>query len=142
LIKIRVDMISDRPHAMTNYQLQGTDGCYESSRGGPVDRGKIWFRKLSSALQWHDLDELCSIEELSGKYLPEIWLHPPEGAKKAGHGGGDFFEVLDWINAIQGKAPCPIGIHQAMDMSLPGLLSQQSIREGGRWLDVPDSRTW
>ena len=32
LVKIRVDMLSDRPHAMTNYQLQGTDGCYESSR--------------------------------------------------------------------------------------------------------------
>ena len=29
-----------------------------------------------------------------------------------------------------------------MDMTLPGLLSQQSIEEGGSWLDVPDSRDW
>ena len=32
LVKIRVDMLSDRPHSMMNFQLQGTDGCYESRR--------------------------------------------------------------------------------------------------------------
>ncbi len=29
-----------------------------------------------------------------------------------------------------------------MDMTLPGLISQQSILEDGRWLDVPESRDW
>lgn len=142
LIKIRVDMLSDRPHAMTNYQLQGTDGSYESGRGGPVDRGKIWLRSLSHEIQWHDAESLTQIDSLAQKYLPEIWQDPPEAAKRAGHGGGDYFEVLDWINAIFGKKPCPIGIHEAMDMTLPGLISQQSILEEGRWLEVPDSRSW
>jgi predicted dehydrogenase len=142
LIKIRVDMISDRPHAMTNYQLQGTDGCYESSRGGPVDKGKIWLKELSEKIVWHDLESLMNIDELMEKYMPEIWLNPPEAAKKAGHGGGDFFEILDFVNAIEGKAPCPIGIHEAMDMTLPGLISQQSIKNDGRWIEVPDSRKW
>ncbi len=142
LIKIRVDMVSDRPHAMTNYQLQGTDGVYESSRGGPCDRGKIWLRALSGEIRWHDLDALLALDELADKYLPEMWRRPPPEALRAGHGGGDYFEVLDFINAIQGKAPCPIGIHQAMDMTLPGLVSQQSIAEGGKWLPVPDSREW
>jgi len=31
-VKIRLDMLSNRPHHMTNYQLQGADGCYESAR--------------------------------------------------------------------------------------------------------------
>jgi hypothetical protein len=35
-----------------------------------------------------------------------------------------------------------LGIDAAMDMTLPGLLSQQSIEQGGTWLDVPDSRDW
>ena len=41
LIKIRVDMLSNRPHAMTNYSLQGVDGCYESARSGlePIKSG-------------------------------------------------------------------------------------------------------
>lgn len=142
LIKIRVDMISDRPHACTNYQLQGTLGSYESSRGGPVDRGKIWLKELSKDIKWHDMDSFMNMDAMMEKYMPEIWLNPPEEAKKAGHGGGDFFEILDFVNAIEGKALCPIGIHEAMDMTLPGLISQQSIQEEGRWIDVPDSREW
>jgi len=43
---------------------------------------------------------------------------------------------------VQGKCPNPIDIHAAMDMTLPGLISQQSIKEDGRWIDVPDSREW
>jgi mycothiol synthase len=74
--------------------------------------------------------------------MPEIWRNPPKEALKAGHGGGDYFEVLDFLNAVRGTAPCPVGIHEAMDMTLPGLVSQQSILEGGRWLTVPDSREW
>jgi hypothetical protein len=29
-----------------------------------------------------------------------------------------------------------------MDMTLPGLVSQQSILQGSAWLPVPDSRAW
>ena len=142
LIKIRVDMLSDRPHAMTNYQLQGTDGAFESSRGGPTDRDKIWLRALSQEMKWLDLEALSQIGPMAERYLPEMWRNPPEAALKAGHGGGDFFEVLDFVRSIRGEAPCPIGIHEAMDMTLPGLVSQDSIRQNGAWLEVPDSRTW
>jgi predicted dehydrogenase/RimJ/RimL family protein N-acetyltransferase len=142
LIKIRVDMLSDRPHAMTNYQLQGTEGCYESSRGGPIDRGRIWLRALSREIRWHDLETLLGVDDLAARYLPECWRHPPGEAIRAGHGGGDWFEVHDWIQAVTGKAPCPVGIHEAMDMTLPGLISQQSVSQEGAWLDVPDSRAW
>ena len=136
LIKIRVDMLSDRPHAMTNYQLQGTDGCYESARS-PWEPNKIWLRALSD-----DANTWMKLEELEPEYLPEMWRNPPEAALRAGHGGGDYFEVLDFLNSILHGTPCPIGIHEAMDMTLPGLMSQESVANGAVWLDVPDSRTW
>jgi predicted dehydrogenase/GNAT superfamily N-acetyltransferase len=136
LVKIRVDMVSDRPHAMTNYQLQGTDGCYESSRGGPVDADKIWLRSLSAELAWHDL------EPVAQRYLPEEWLVPPEEALVSGHMGGDYFEVREFVRAIRGESPPLVGIHEAMDMTLPGLISQQSIARRSEWLPVPDSRNW
>ncbi|MCD6415792.1 MAG: GNAT family N-acetyltransferase [Planctomycetes bacterium] len=142
LIKVRLDMISDRPHAMTNYQLQGTDGVYESARGGPGEDGKLWLRALSDEVKWHALEQVISANSLGGRYLPERWLNPPEAARKAGHGGGDYYEVEDFLRAIRGEAPCPIGIHEAMDMTLPGLVSQESIRRYGIWLEVPDSRQW
>ena len=61
---------------------------------------------------------------------------------KAGHGGGDYFEILDFVNSVTGAKPCPIGIHEAMDMTLPGLMSQESIINDGAWMEVPDSRDW
>ncbi|OPZ30844.1 MAG: Alpha-N-acetylgalactosaminidase [Lentisphaerae bacterium ADurb.BinA184] len=136
LVKIRVDMLSDRPHAMTNYQLQGTDGAYESARAhGEANR--IWLRaRAKDANTWMNLDEL------SDEFLPDFWKENLERGKAAGHGGGDFFEVLDFVDAIEGRRPNPIGIHEAMDMTLPGLISQQSVLEGNRWIEVPDSRTW
>ncbi len=142
LIKIRVDMLSNRPHSMTNYSLQGTDGCYESERGGPSERGKIWLRALSEKKEWTDFESLLTVDELARRYVPEGWRHPPQEALAAGHGGGDYFEILDFMNACTGKSPCPIGIHEAMDMTLPGLVSQQSVLQGGAWLPVPDSRDW
>jgi predicted dehydrogenase len=135
LVKIRVDMLSDRPHAMTNYQLQGTDGCYESSRAwGDPDR--IWLRSRSTSQGW------TGLEDLAAEFLPERWRLHGDAAAKAGHGGGDFFEILDFADAIQGLRPAPIGIHEAMDMTLPGLVSQASIARNGAWLPVPDSRIW
>lgn len=136
LIKIRVDMLSERPHAMTNYALQGTKGAYESARSRG-EHHRIWLAGLCEDKNaWKDLTDL------EAEYMPEMWRNPPEAALKAGHGGGDFFEVLDFVNAVTGKTPCPIGIHEAMDMTLPGLISQASISNNGTWLDVPDSRAW
>ena len=136
LVKIRVDMLSDRPHSMMNFQLQGTDGCYESRRA-QAEKDRIWLRSRSpDASTWLDL------EEVAGSFLPEAWRVHGELARKAGHGGGDLLEILDWVNAIRSGTPPRIGIHEAMDMTIPGLISQQSIAADGRWLPVPDSREW
>ena len=135
-------MLSDRPHAMTNYQLQGTDGAYESSRNGPGDVPKLWLRALSDDPQWFDVHTLLALDDFREKYLPAFWRDASPEAWRAGHGGGDYFQIRDFLRAIRGEASCPIGIHDALDMTLPGLVSQQSIRQGGAWLDVPDSREW
>jgi predicted dehydrogenase len=136
LIRVRLDMLSKRPHAMTNYTLQGTKGAYESPRR--VGEGHwVWVEgRCSSANEWRPLDDFAD------EFLPDFWRNPPPAALKAGHGGGDYFEVVDFIDAVLGRKPAPIGVHAALDMTLPGLISQESIRRGGEWLEVPDSRTW
>ncbi len=137
LIKIRVDMLSERPHPMTVYcALQGTRGCYESARS-PQERPKVWLADLSPEVNaWMDL---AGLEQ---EYMPAMWRDPPEAASRAGHGGGDYLQVLDFVRSIVDREPCPIGIHEAMDMTLPGLVSQASIAAGGAWMEVPDSRSW
>ena len=135
LVQIRVDMLSDRPHNMVHYALQGTDGCYESTDGHQAIP-KIWLRARSSEPRWEPL------ENLEEEYLPDFWKHPPEEALKAGHGGGDYWEVQDFVSAILEDREPPINIDRAMDMTLPGLASQQSIAQGSTWVAVPDSRNW
>jgi predicted dehydrogenase/GNAT superfamily N-acetyltransferase len=148
LVKIRVDMLSDRPHNMTRYVLQGTRGAYESHRR-EKESHLVFLRSRHSEdvlnTDSHEFDPDDAWEELDvleDKFLPDWYRDHQDVALKAGHGGGDYFEILDFIDAIEGKRPCPVGIHEALDMTLPGLVSQQSILQGGEWLPVPDSRTW
>ena len=134
LIRIRVDMLSKRPHAMANYALQGTKGAYESARR-PGEGNWVWIEGYCQ-----DPNQWMPLEAFEEAFLPDMWRDPPRQALVAGHGGSDYFEVMDFVDAIQGKRSPAIGIHEAMDMTLPGLVSQESIRRGGEWLPVPDSR--
>ena len=135
LASIRVDMLSDRPHNMVHYALQGTDGSYEATDGYQA-KPKVWLRCRSEQPEWE------SLEELEEEYLPDFWKNPPAEALAAGHGGSDYWEVQDFVSAIIENREPPIGIHQAMDMTLPGLVSQESIAQGSTWVAVPDSRNW
>jgi predicted dehydrogenase len=136
LVKIRVDMLSERPPVTTTFQLQGTEGCFESARG-PGEKHRIWLASRSADPHtWLDLDELDE------EFLPPAWRAAGEAAKEAGHGGSDFFVIQEFVDALQGNRPPEIGVHEAMDMTLPGLFSQQSIQNDGTWIEVPDSRLW
>ena len=129
-------MVSDRPQVTCTYQLQGTKGVFESRRRGD-EQHRIWLEDLCD-----EKEKWLNLSDLEAEYMPEMWRNPSEEALAGGHGGSDYFEVLDFVNGATGKCPCPIGIHEAMDMTMPGLVSQQSILEQGAWLDVPDSRDW
>jgi mycothiol synthase len=126
---------------MQNYMLQGTQGSYESSRADG-DPGRIWLSSLSSEPKWFDPNALMADESMGGRALPPRWWRPSEQALRAGHGGGDYFVLEDFLAACRGERPVPIGILEAMDMTLPGLVSQQSVLEGGRFIAVPDARAW
>jgi mycothiol synthase len=62
--------------------------------------------------------------------------------KSRNPGGGDYMIIRDFLQLVRNNTPCRSGIHEAMDMTLPGLVSQQSVLRGGAWLEVPDSRNW
>lgn len=135
LISIRCDMLSPRPHNMTHYALQGTRGAYQSGRF-PGEADLVWLEGRSPGPEaWEPLDAYAA-------YLPDHWRTPPPEALAAGHGGGDYFIVRDWIAAIRRDAPPPIDVYRGLDFTLPGLISEQSIAQGGLPLPVPDPRDW
>ncbi len=136
IVKVRCDLISHRPSITASWQLQGTEGCYESGRA-PGEKNRIWLKsRCPDQNTWLDLAEL---EE---EFLPAIWREAGGAVNLGGHGGSDLFTIIEFVDAIRENRPPDIGIHKAMDMTLPGLVSQQSIAHDGEWMNVPDSRQW
>jgi predicted dehydrogenase len=132
-INIRLDMLSDRPHNLAYYSLQGTKGCYEAPRGFG-DNHKIWLADYSDGTEWR------SLWDFEEEFMPDIWRNPPEEALRAGHGGGDYFEVRGFADSIINDTKPPIDVYEALDMTVPGLVSEASINQGGMPLPVPDFR--
>lgn len=135
LIKIRLDCLSERPHNMSYYSLQGTKGCYEAPRG-LGDEHKIWLKDMdkdTDHAQWRPLKDFY-------EHMPYRYRNATEEQKNAGHWGGDFFIVQDFVNAItQGEKPA-IDVYEACEWTAVGLLSELSVMNGGRAMDMPDFR--
>ncbi len=135
LVKVRFDMLSNRPHNLAYYSLQGTKGCYEAPRGFGDDH-KIWLADVEpDPNRWHALKEF-------EHHLPETWRDPPPEALKTGHWGSDYFEVRDFVDAILHDTDPPIDVYRALDFTVPGLISEQSIARGGAPCAVPDFREY
>lgn len=133
LVEARVDMVSDRPHALDRYELQGTDGAYECARAG---EGRVWLRELDPEPRWRPLAEAFEAVRAARGLAP---LDPvPDGV---GHGGGDYFVLRDFVEAVRGERDPATDVHRALDMTLPGLVSTRAL-ETESWVDVPDSRGW
>ena len=134
LIKIRLDMLSNRPHLPSYYSLQGTLGVYEAARS-PGQPGQVWLGASEDGAErkWQPVTEFY-------EYLPEDWRNPPPEALAAGHGGGDYFVARDFVRACLGEAAPSCGIYDALAWTACDILSEVSITNGGTPLRVPDFR--
>lgn len=137
LAKIRVDCLSRRPRSGERFQLQGTRGVYESSRG-MGDESMVWFDRFGDKDMfqnglWHPLSEFDHM-------LPERYKRATEEQLKAGHDGGDFFVVKDFIDSIiTGEKPA-MDVYKACEWTAVGLLSELSAMNGGRPVKMPNFR--
>nr|AGS53455.1 putative oxidoreductase protein [uncultured bacterium contig00027] len=135
LIRLRVDCVSKRPHSMYNYTLQGTKGAYES----PRTKGEhmVYIAKEGSNpdnAQWEPLSNY-------NEYLPERCRNTAEHIVKSGHGGGDYFIVQDFLDAVKGKIKPAVDVYEACEWTAVGLLSALSVANRGRAMDMPDFRS-
>lgn len=136
LIKIRVDCMSPRPHNMSYYSLQGTLGSYEAPRGLGDDH-KVYLTSMSESekgTKWHPLSEFYD------DYLPERFKNATEEQKAAGHWGGDFFLVDDFLDSVLHGAKPAIDVYQACEWTAVGLLSELSVTNNGRMMEMPKFR--
>lgn len=130
LLKLRFDLLSNRPDLHAYYALQGTEGAYEAARSERSE-AIVHIRGRSAPNVWEPL-------EAYSEFLPERYRNPPES--DAGHWGSDVWPIRDFIDAIVTGTTPRVDIYRSLDMTLPGLASEQSINQGGAWIHVPNPR--
>jgi predicted dehydrogenase len=131
LLKVRFDLLSNRPHLMDYYSLQGTLGAYESARVAG-QAGWVYFEGKSPSVTWEPLESYVD------EFLPAQYRQPdPE----AGHWGADTWPVQAFVEAVATDERPEIDVYAALDMTLPGIASEASFYQGGAWVAVPNPRT-
>jgi hypothetical protein len=126
VIKILCGFSVAREPSFHTYTVYGTRGCLEKPRN--ADETLAFFS---------DVPELAGMIRMP---LPATHRRAPGYATLGGHGTSEYFMVNAWVDAIQGRAPCPIDIDTALDYTVPGLCAHLSAEEGGRPVAIPDYR--
>lgn len=132
LLKLRLDMVSNRPHSI-RYELQGVLGAFESDHSHRVWIGDNRSVHWDDAEQrrWQDLDTYADL-------LPDSLREDMKSAEQHGHGGGDFLVGRRFAQTLTQGVPPEIGKFEGVEWTMVGLLSQQSILQGGMSLSMPD----
>lgn len=110
------------------YSIYGTKGCVESTR--PPASADHSFAYLESIPRLPNLITLPFGQNVA----------VPAAAMAGGHGSLEYLMISDFMRAIRNDTPSPIGIYEALDMSLPGLCAYESALKGGQPVPVPDWR--
>ena len=136
LVKLRVDCMSPRPHNNVSYQLQGTKGVYQSAQDIYGGKDLVWLEGMdpdTDHARWRDIETFSDL-------LPERYRRATDEQKKSGHMGSDFFLIADFIRAIRTGEKPAIDVYQAAEWTAVGLLSELSVMNGGRTIDMPRFR--
>jgi len=114
------------------YRVHGLGGAMECTRG-PGYFGPEQIRV------WHEEWNCPKGTPTERTYVPD-WPEHAELAKKAGHGGGDFWTNFEFANAIRlGKQPF-LDVYRGVAMSSVGILAWKSAIEEGTPFAMPDWR--
>ena len=114
-----------RPYSL-GFRVQGTDGLWMD-----LNRG-IHIEGRSPPHAWEDF------AAYQREFDHPLWKRFEKDAAGAGHGGMDFFVVHAFIEALKAGEPMPIDVFDAVAWSAITPLSEQSIAEGFKTLELPD----
>gem|GEM_PF-36046 len=106
--------------------VQGTKGLFQ---GYPH---RVHIEGLSPGHEWQDW------MDLRDKYDHPLWKDLEEQSAGAGHGGMDFIEDYRLVKCLRAGEPTDMNVYDAAAMSVITPLSEWSVANRSRPIDVPD----
>jgi hypothetical protein len=107
------------------------------------ERGGLGYFGTGRVRVWHeewDMSKLPKGTPQERLYYPD-WPEHGDLARRAGHGGGDFWTSFEFVNAIRSGRPPFLDVYRGVSMSIVGVLAWKSALENGRPFDMPDFRS-
>jgi len=111
------------------YRVHGTRGLMENLRTGTQGMLRIVHE------EW-DMKPGDVREKI---YLPEFPVHTKK-ARRAGHGGGDFFTNYHFAEAIRKNIQPYLDVYRATNMAMVSFQSWRSCLANGAPFEIPDFR--
>ena len=131
-ILLRLDTNLPRSYSR-EFVVRGTKGMYEQAYNASFLEGENEYwdpydyasKSLNNAERHHDL-------------LPDFWRNITKEQMDAGHGGMDFFELVDFATRLVEGRQMPIDVYDAAAWMVVTPLSEASIKANGAPQEVPD----
>jgi hypothetical protein len=131
-ILIRLDTCLPRSYSR-EFIIHGTDGMYEQAYDAVYMEGEREYWEPSEYAK----NNLNNSEKYK-EYLPDFWRTITKEQIDAGHGGMDYFELLDFANRLLEGKDMPIDVYDAAAWMVITPLSAISIEQGGMPQQIPD----
>lgn len=131
LISLKLD--TTLPHAYSReLTVSGTKGMYSElgnivlEESTPFDHEKDMSEYYNTAANYEE------------KYLPDIWKNITKKEIVAGHGGMDTLMLRDFFETAAEGREMPIDVYDAASWMAVSCLSEMSVQNNGRPVDIPD----
>jgi predicted dehydrogenase len=125
-VTLYFDLCTPRPYDLI-FRVQGTKATYEGNHDA------IHLAGTTPEGEW---EKFGTYQE---KYEHPIWRDlSAEAVKTGGHGGGDYIEIHEFLDAVRNRTRPPIDVYDAVTWSAIVPLSIESVAKHGQVLDFPD----
>jgi predicted dehydrogenase len=127
VVRVLVTFINQYPTWGHRYRLWGTKGYFERT---PAYEGEGSGRTVFFSTELYGEERLVE--------LPTHHIRPEHmGLEKArGHGGADYALLERFFDAVRAGGPSPIGLREALAMTLPGIYAAESAARGGELVEI------
>lgn len=115
-----------RPYSR-DFVVQGTNGLWQA------EWKSIYIENQSPVAHKYESDESWLT-----KYDHKCWLQEGDKAAGSGHGGVDYFELVEFFDSVRNKKPPSMDVYDGVTWSGVSALSEMSIARGGIPVDFPD----